>query len=95
MSQIDAVPTFKCRSPVSSLFVNIERFDKQNLRIKILVNRNLITSLAFAHTARRYYRLSVLVRTSDCLLGGSRCLAGEKTSKLLHLEEVKVVTRFP
>ncbi len=38
--------------------------------------------LPFVHTARRYYRLSVLVRTSDCLLGGSRCLAGEKTSKL-------------
>ena len=26
----------------------------------------LITSLPFVHTARRYYRLSILVRTSDC-----------------------------
>ena len=25
-----------------------------------------ITSLPFVHTARRYYRLSVLVRSSDC-----------------------------
>ena len=25
-----------------------------------------ITSLPFVHTARRYYRLSILVRTSDC-----------------------------
>ena len=30
----------------------------------------LITSLPFVHTARRYYRLSVLVRSSDCLPGG-------------------------
>ena len=29
-----------------------------------------ITSLPFVHTARRYYRLNVLVRTSDCLPGG-------------------------
>ena len=29
-----------------------------------------ITSLPFVHTARRYYRLSVLVRSSDCLPGG-------------------------
>ncbi len=41
-----------------------------------------ITSLPFVHTARRYYRLSVLVRSSDCLPGGSRCLADEKTTKL-------------
>ena len=26
-----------------------------------------ITSLPFVHTARRYYRLDVIVRTSDCL----------------------------
>ena len=54
-----------------------------------------ITSLPFVHTARRYYRLNVIVRSSDCLVGGSLCLPGGKTTKLLHLEEVKVVTRFP
>jgi hypothetical protein len=56
----------------------------------------LITSLPFVHTARRYYRLNDLVRSSDwCseLLTGLRC-AGKMT-KLDHLEEVKVVTRFP
>ena len=30
----------------------------------------LITSLPFVHTARRYYRLNVLVRSSDCDPGG-------------------------
>jgi hypothetical protein len=57
----------------------------------------LITSLPFVHTARRYYRLDGLVRSSDWTrLGGQplgRC--SEKTTKLVHLEEVKVVTRFP
>ena len=32
----------------------------------------LITSLPFVHTARRYYRLNVLVRYLDWTLGGSR-----------------------
>ena len=41
-----------------------------------------ITSLPFVHTARRYYRLNVLVRSSDCLPGGLLCLAGGKTTKL-------------
>lgn len=56
----------------------------------------LITSLPFVHTARRYYRLSDLVRSSD------RCAAcfdiadvAGKITKLDYLEEVKVVTRFP
>ena len=57
----------------------------------------LITSLPFVHTARRYYRLNDLVRSSD------RCAAtfsdvadcAGKMTKLDHLEEVKVVTRFP
>ena len=57
----------------------------------------LITSLPFVHTARRYYRLDVLVRSSDWTRRGGqpsgRC--SEKTIKLDHLEEVKVVTRFP
>ena len=62
----------------------------------------LITSLPFVHTARRYYRLNVLVRHLDWASGGGpssrasrphRILPG-KTSKLERLEEVKVVTRL-
>ena len=57
-----------------------------------------ITSLPFVHTARRYYRLNGLVRSSDWRSwrtprGPPR--AAGKMSKLDHLEEVKVVTRFP
>ncbi len=58
----------------------------------------LITSLPFVHTARRYYRLNGLVRSSDRRRrDGSAASAAfdEKTIKLDHLEEVKVVTRFP
>jgi hypothetical protein len=57
----------------------------------------LITSLPFVHTARRYYRLSDLVRSSDWpaqLLSGGSAVFG-KMPKLDYLEEVKVVTRFP
>ena len=54
-----------------------------------------IKSLPFVHTARRYYRLNVLVRHLDWTSRGSRLPAAEKTSKLERLEEVKVVTRFP
>ena len=56
----------------------------------------LITSLPFVHPARRYYRLDVLVRSSDRpaqRLPSPRC--ARKMTKLEHLEEVKVVTRFP
>ena len=56
----------------------------------------LITSLPFVHTARRYYRLNVLVRYLDWTVPGSRPgFVSEKTPKLERLEEVKVVTRFP
>ena len=57
----------------------------------------LITSLPFVHTARRYYRLDGLVRSSDWARRGGKplCRRSEKTIKLDHLEEVKVVTRFP
>ena len=56
----------------------------------------LITSLPFVHTARRYYRLSGLVRSSDRVLGDWQRPPGSgKLIKLDHLEEVKVVTRFP
>ena len=58
----------------------------------------LITSLPFVHTARRYYRLNVLVRSSDwpaqSFLASDSAVFG-KMPKLEHLEEVKVVTRFP
>ena len=56
----------------------------------------LITSLPFVHTARRYYRLNGLVRPPDWVWGtGNGTLDLEKLVKLGHLEEVKVVTRFP
>src|SRR3989454_9588060 len=56
----------------------------------------LITSLPFVHTARRYYRLNGLVRPSDWRPGRwQQQLGAEKLVKLGHLEEVKVVTRFP
>ena len=56
----------------------------------------LITSLPFVHTARRYYRLNGLVRLSDWPSGGrQRPPRAGKLVKLGHLEEVKVVTRFP
>ena len=52
----------------------------------------LITSLPFVHTARRYYRLNGIVRDGE-RGAGNRALANR--TKLGHLEEVKVVTRFP
>jgi hypothetical protein len=55
----------------------------------------LITSLPFVHTARRYYRLNGLVRPSDWRSSAARQKDAEKLVKLGHLEEVKVVTRFP
>ena len=57
----------------------------------------LITSLPFVHTARRYYRLNGLVRSSDESRFDWQQLrrGAEKTIELDHLEEVKVVTRFP
>ena len=54
----------------------------------------LITSLPFVHTARRYYRLNGLVSSLDCCVKGNQHANG-KEIKLDHLEEVKVVTRFP
>ena len=57
----------------------------------------LITSLPFVHTARRYYRLEVLVRHLDSPARGGAILLGMegKFVELKFLEEVKVVTRFP
>ena len=54
-------------------------------------------SLPFVHTARRYYRLGVPVRALDWrLLAYVYVASGSdgKRSELVHLEEVKVVTRF-
>ena len=64
----------------------------------------LIKSLPFVHTARRYYRSDGSARSSDPgSRGGGRSFGrppqpparSEKTIELGHLEEVKVVTRFP
>ena len=57
----------------------------------------LITSLPFVHTARRYYRLNGLMRRSDwrCRSWQRLWRTAEKFFKFDHLEEVKVVTRFP
>ena len=56
----------------------------------------VITSLPFVHTARRYYRLNGLARSSDwCQWWFLPPVGVEKTTELDHLEEVKVVTRFP
>src|SRR5258708_23006636 len=56
----------------------------------------LTTSLPFVHTARRYYRLNGSVTPSDQRIGmGNQSNCFEKSPQLGHLEEVKVVTRFP
>ena len=49
----------------------------------------LITSLPFVHTARRYYQLKGLVRSSDWRYHGFiDAMHTEKLTKLGHLEEV-------
>src|SRR6476620_12055561 len=55
----------------------------------------LITSLPFVHTARRSYRLGVLVKCSDWLQRGATPAVAGKNIKPSHLEEGEVVTRFP
>ena len=56
----------------------------------------LITSRPFVHTACPYYQLNGLVRSSDWHYHGFiDAMDAEKLTKLHHLEEVKVVTRFP
>lgn len=55
----------------------------------------LITSLPFVHTARRSYRLGVLVKCSDRQLKVATPSVAEKFIKPSHLEEGEVVTRFP
>ena len=54
-----------------------------------------ITSLPFVHTARRSYRLGVLVKCSDWQLKVATPSTAEKFIKPSHLEEGEVVTRFP
>lgn len=56
----------------------------------------LITSLPFVHTARRSYRLGVLVKCSDWSgvpVGSGPPPQTEKFIKPSHLEEGEVVTR--
>ena len=55
----------------------------------------LITSLPFVHTARRCLRLSGPVSYSDRYLVWFAELGVGKSCKPYHLEEAKVVTRFP
>ena len=87
------------------IFSKVERDGDRSLQL-LIVNEEflvsashqlaLITSLPFVHTARRYYRLNGLVRSLDWLwLGFAPRSDAEKLLKLDHLEEVKVVTRFP
>ena len=56
-----------------------------------------IMSLPFVHTARRSYQLNGLVRSSDWLFSYHSfidVMDAKKLTKLDHLEEVKVVTKF-
>ena len=55
----------------------------------------LITSLPFVHTARRSYRLGVLVKCLDWCQWGATSAGAGKNIKPSHLEEGEVVTRFP
>ena len=55
----------------------------------------VITSLPFVHTARRSYRLSNPVNTSDRELDWFASLVFGKSSEPYCLEEGEVVTRFP
>ena len=55
----------------------------------------LITSLPFVHTARRSYRLGVLVKRLDWHQLGATLAGVGKNVKPSHLEEGEVVTRFP
>ena len=56
----------------------------------------LITSIPFIHTICRYYQLNGLVRSLDWRCHGFiNAMNAETFTKLDHLEEVKVVTRFP
>ena len=55
----------------------------------------LITSLPFVHTARRSYRLDVLVKCSDRFQPVATLAETEKIIEPSHLEEGEVVTRFP
>lgn len=54
----------------------------------------LITSLPFVHTARRSYRLDVLVKRLDWRPPAATLSVAEKFVKPSHLEEGEVVTRF-
>ena len=63
--------------------------------VNVRQQRALITSLPFVHTARRSYRLDVLVKSSDWEWEAATLPISEKIFKPSHLEEGEVVTRFP
>ena len=55
----------------------------------------LITSLPFVHLAHRYYRLNGLVGSLDLRYHGFiDTMDAEKLTKLDHLGEINVVTKF-
>ena len=64
--------------------------------VRVVQQTALITSLPLVHTARRCYRLDGSVRHLDCgFCFGLQGMACEKFIEHHHLEEAKVVTRFP
>ena len=68
-----------------------------NEELVVTVSHQLvqIMSLPFVHTARRSYQLNGLVRSSDWLYHSFiDVMDAKKLTKLDHLEEVKVVTKF-
>ena len=96
-----------CGNLVRKDVVNMNNFRAWDRELKLfplneefLVNAShkleLITSLPFVHTARRYYRLEDSVKYLDWVRDGVKAvLVSGKIIKLYLLEEVKVVTRFP
>ena len=86
---------------ILKLFFNWDRALKflrvnQEYLVSVCHQRALNTSLPFVHTARRSYRLDVLVSDLEkwlfSWLDGSTIF---KICKLDYLEEGEVVTRFP
>ena len=68
----------------------------EEFRVSMSHQLVLITSLPFVHTARRSYRLDVLVKRSDWRRGAVRPPgAAGKFVEPSHLEEGEVVTRSP
>ena len=81
-----------CRAGDRSLQLSILN---EEFLVSVIHQIALITSLPFVHTARRYYRLNGLVRPRDWYIQAATPACTGNLVKLDHLEEVKVVTRFP